>query len=163
MNWRKREVGAQFLTVTTERQGTDFLFFLWVGVVPTLSFHRVVVESSVFDGRVGPIIISVHTGQKVAHRWGNRSGQMVPIFAVILAVAIAVAVSTKVATVMSVLVLPMVAGDVVRIEGRLEVLRKVGMGGRHQRGLDQCHVLVQQAMIIIVHAHRSHCNDVKVG
>lgn len=135
-------------------------------MVPTLSFHRVVVESSVFDGRVGPIIISVHTGQKVAHRWGNGTGQMVPIFAVILAMAIAIAVAVshaKVATVMSVLVLPMVAGDVVRIEGRLEVLRKVGMGGRHQRGLDQCHVLVQQAMIIIVHAHRSHCNDVKVG
>uniref|UniRef100_A0A2M4DBY9 Secreted protein n=1 Tax=Anopheles darlingi TaxID=43151 RepID=A0A2M4DBY9_ANODA len=56
----------------------------------------------------------------------------------------------------TVLVQLMVCADVVRIEGRLVVLRVVGMGWCDQWRLDQCHILVQQSMIIIVHAHAPH-------
>lgn len=150
-----------------ERLGTMIVCIGEIGVVPTVSFHRVVVELSVLDGRIGLIIFSVHTDQDVANRRGNRSLQVIPVLhaaTIVAIVSISVAMwRPKVTTVHAMLVLPMVTRYVVRIQGRLEVLRKVGMGGCHQRGLDQCHVLVQQAMIIIVHAHRSHCNDVKVG
>lgn len=80
-----------------------------------------------------------------------------------VAISISVPVVSKVATVESVLVLVMVAGDVVRVQGRLVVLREVRVGRRHQRRLDQGHVLVQQSVVVIVHAHGPYCNECKSG